>query len=475
VDPGGGPLNVLALCTVVGAGAWPAPDDKPVTPADAVRAALTDARTLGPAAAYTRYLSAGHLPPGERGELYAVLSYHVNGLSREGPVARPRRVNPWLWAVDVRDYGWPYDRWGQFAWNPRSVEPYFHVEPLGADGKPARPLLGAPWLPAAELAELMKLTDSASPVVRGDWLLNRTAIQEGRDGFGYLDFLGLASRADAEKLAGLDRGKATALYREQAAVIADSGVALQGRQLFRFQTISGAWWESRDTKGEAAGRDKRNPVRLLLDDFRHDAEEIVFTLPNGLPGFYLSDAAGKQVASAPPDIASDRLTRNNDARVHVGMSCVRCHQAGGLKPFDDYARKLYGAGSGVALGSTDDVKFRRLKSVYLGPIGRAFDRDAGDYAAAIREACGLTPEGLSRAYAAQWSRYLDERVTAERASAEVGLTPGEFKDRLRRYAAGARLIDPVIAGFVANDNPGVRREQFEELFPLLTNALGVTP
>lgn len=450
---------------------WPAAPADPVTPAAAVRTALADCRRLDPVTALSvRYFSAGHLPAAEWPAVYAVLSYHVNGLSREGTVARPRRVNGWLWAVDLRDYKWDRLRYGKLVFGKGAVEPYFHVRLEGVE-KGGKVPAHAPWLPAAEVAELARLTDSSVPLVRADWFLHRTAIQEGRDDFGYLDFLELRSRADAEKLAGLDRAKATELFREQAAVIADSGVALQSRQLFRYATISGAWWESRDTKNEENGAAERNAVRLLLEDYRHDAEEIVFTLPNGLPGYYLSDAKGVGVKSAPPDIASDALSGSNDRRVHVGLSCVRCHQAGGLKPFDDYARSLYAKGSGVALGATDDAKYRRLKSVYLGPVERAFKRDVDDFSAAVNEACGMKPAELAKAYGAAWSRYADQRVTLDRAAAECGLAPAEFKARLTRYAESAKLIDPVLAGYLAADK-AARREHFEEVFPLLMSVLG---
>lgn len=465
-------MNWTAACALIGAAA--APDAEPVSPAASVRAAVADALRLPAAVAqHTRYLSAGHLPPAERDELYAVTSYHVNGLSREGVIVRPRRVNPWLWAVDVRDYGWDVERYGKLAYTANNVEPYYHVEPLDPKtGKVARPLIGAPWLPAPAAVTLAERTVSSVPIVRADWFLNRTAIQEGRDGFGYYDWLELKSRKDAETLAGLDRKAAERVYREQAGVIVASGVALQGRQLFRYATISGSWWESRDTKGDKAGRDERNPVRMLLDDFRHDAEEIVYTLPNGMPGFYLSDAAGKGVASAPPDIASDAKSSNNDRRVHAGMSCIRCHTAGGLIPFDDHARRLYAAGGGIALGSTDDAKFRRLKSVYLGAIERKFKADSSEFAATIKEACGLAPAALSAAFHRQWSNYLDKPVTPAMAAAECGLTPAEFAGRLKAWATTNKLVDPVIAGYLGADPIAARREHFEEAFPLLMLILG---
>lgn len=467
-------MTPLALCAVLGAGAWPAPDPVPLTPADAVRAAAADARAMergDPARAFqTRYLAAQHLSPAERLDLFAVDSLHVNLISREATIAKPRRVNAWLWAVDVRDYGWRRETFGALTFGTGAREPYFHVQVI--DVKGGRTPAGAPWLPAADLADLIRITGSQTPIVRADWFLHRTAIQEGRGESGYYDFLSLGSRKDAEKLAGLDRKSAEEIYREQAAVIHESGVALQGRQLFRYSTIAGSWWESRDTKAEESGRDDRNPVRRLLADYKHDAEEIVFTLPNRLPAFYLSDAAGKGIGSAPPDIASDSKSPTNDKRVHVGLSCIRCHTRGGLIGFDDLFRRVY---SGDRLRAADDKLERRLRSVYLGPIQRAFTRDTEDYAEAIGDACGLTPAGLAAAYSRQWSRYADEPVDVVRAAAETGFAEGEFLKRIRAYATAQRINDPVLLMFVGPEPRAMRREQFEELFPLLMTALEKKP
>lgn len=446
------------------------------TAADAVRAALADVRRLDAATArHTRYLSAHHVAAAaDRDELYAVTGYHVNALSRRPLIARPRLVTSWLWAVDVRDYGWTPERFGQLVFGKGAVEPYFHVQLIGGDGKADFPAL-APWLPAAESAEMADRTVSQVPIVRADWLFHRTAIQEGRAGFGYYDFLELRSRADAERLAGLDRSKAAEVFREQAGVIHQSGVTLQARQVFRYATIAGAWWESRDVSNETGGRGAKNAARNLLDDYRHDAEEIVFTLPNGLPGFYLSNAAGVGVASAPPDIASDHKSTDNDRRVHASKSCVVCHTAGGLIPFADDLRRAAGPGSGQAIGSPDPDRLQRLRAVYLGPIQRAFDRDAADFGDAIERASGLKPAGLSAAVSRVWSRYLDRPVGPAEAAAEVGLPEAEFVARLARAKAANPLTDPVLSQLTARPPVPIRREHWEELFPLVMTAVGDRP
>ncbi|HYE78131.1 MAG TPA: hypothetical protein VEI97_09100, partial [bacterium] len=105
--------------------------------------------------------------------------------------------------------------------------------------------LHAPWLGKPEvIAELATLLDSEVPIVRADWFLYRTSQQVGRGGAGYYDFLGLSSRKDAEELAGLDVKTAQRVRREMAALVDDSGVALNNRQVVWYATVAGSWWET---------------------------------------------------------------------------------------------------------------------------------------------------------------------------------------------------------------------------------------
>lgn len=488
------PLLLLALAPVaLAAEQAPMPREAvagPVPFAQILTAAAADAKTLPPAvAASTRYLSAAHLPDADRRELYKVAAYHVNGLSRESKRTAPRQVTPWLWAVCLDDYRWSPATWEKigeknayFAARAKVTVPGavvtktrqvvrggYYVNESYTEAGPTttrEEVIVAPWLPPAAAAELVTLTGSRTPIVRADQFLHLTFAQVDRDGHGYYDWLALKSRADAEQLAALDREKAVEVYRELAAIVPVSGVTPQNRQVFRFATLTGGWWETRDCKTSTA---QQNAVSNLLDDFKHDAEEIVATLPNGLPFFYLSDDKGVQVDAAPDFIAADHRSTNNDRRVHPGYSCVACHQDAGLKPIRDYARRIYDPQTGLALGTLalDAAKARRIESVYLGPLDRAYKRDVADFAEAVEDVSGLKAVELPKAVERQWSRYLDDPVTLDRAAAECGLTPAELRDGLRRHARARGITDAVLAVYLTDDPPPVRREHFEERFGLL--------
>ncbi len=498
-------VPLILACALVGTAAESAPAPKDVAPigfTEIVGAAHADAKALPvEVAARTRYLSAAHLSRAEQRELYAVLNYHINGLSRESKLTAARKVTEWLWAVDLVDYRWDAKVWDELkranhyftikaqtaavaavpVTKTRQVTRYdqyqrpYQVNEEYTEPGTATPakedFIPAPWLPVKEMTELVSLTGSATPIVRADEFLFRTGAQADRKGHGYYDWLGLKSRADAEKLAALDRKKAEELYRELAAIVPVSNVSPNNRQVFRYATLTGSWWESRDVNNSA---DKRNAVANLLEDYQHDAEEIVFTLPNGLPGFYLSDAKGNQVDTAPDTIASDGRSTNNDRRVHVGYSCVACHQDAGLKPVRDYARKLFNPETGVQLAAVavDPLKAKRLESVYLGPLEKAYKRDSGDYADAVEQVSGFKSAALAKGYERQWARYLDDPVTIDRAAAECGVTVADLQRKLRDYARVKRVVDPVLVGYLIDDAPPIRREYFEERFSVLMLILG---
>ena len=516
-------MRAAVLVLLLAAGGARGADPSPVTFDAVMTAAADDAERLPTEVArYTRYLTAYHLQPEARRELFAVLCYHVNGLSREVKLTAPREVAEWLWAVDLRDYRWDAGVWENLA--PKNVyfcvvadiklvpgvPPIQPVPPpvkktrkvlVGPDRngfyrevveeyeepgpvKPAPPAavpvkeekgkaIPAPWLSPRAVARLGVRTGSVTPVVRADHFIRLTGVQSGNEGHGYYDFLGLGKKlADAEKQAKLDRAGAIEIYRELAGIVPVSGVALFGRQVFRFQTIAGSWWESRDTKEPTKRRD---PVTNLLDDFQFDATEIVASLPNGLPFFFLADKDGNRQDTAPDFIAADHRSTNNDRRVHVGMSCIACHADGGLRDIKDYARRIYDPEKGLALAAlaADDAKARRIHSVYLGPLKKAYDRDVRDYGEAIEGACGLKGKELPKAYEREWSRYLDDPVTLVKAAAECGTTPAALRDRLRTAAKQKLgLTDAVLAVYLLDDPPPVRREAFEERMVLLMVILG---
>ena len=496
-----------------------AAEDPPVTFEELYKAAAQDVAQQPPEhRPYIRYFDAREFPKEYRKEAKAVFDYHINSISREVKIVKSREVTPWLWAVKIDDYKWdrkvyedllrvnvyhaipvqirtpitktevviervPVKKYRQVLvsngygyvqqnqeyteYEERKIEKVVNVkEEIKNDYIPA------PWVPAREATFLIEQLQTRVPIFRAGQFVYQTGIQKDRDGHGYYDFLGLGKTLkELDAMIRLDRKGSVEVYRELGAIVSVSGVALSNRQLFRLQALTGAYWESRDVINNSG---RKEATGNLLEDFDADAFEIVFTLFNRLPGYYLADKKGDRQDTAPDFIASDQRSTNNDRRVHVGMSCVVCHFDAGLRPIRDWARHIYNPETGIALGTLalDKDRARRVESVYLGPLFKNYKKDVEEFAEAIFEASGLKPAELAKAYEVFWSEYIDKPVTLDKAAREIGVNPKDMQETMIAYARRKRITDTVLAVYLMPEPLPVRREHFEERFGLLMLILG---
>jgi hypothetical protein len=452
-------------------------------------AALADARKLGPAAVGVRYLTVYNVAELRRPELRQVLDFWVNSLSRESEIVRAVAVTPTLLRINIFDYGWNPKTFDALA----NEDPYFHVQlkvGVGAFAKayfPAEPgskagwydatfkeaktiSAIAPWLPAAEAAELVALTQTAAPILRADWFLSRVAVQAGRKGTGYYDWFELKKRDDFEKLVGLNVKESQRVKREVAGIVARSGVSNFPRQIFRFQSVTGGAWVTRDVLDDNA--DARNALRQLDGDFKWQAEEHYGVLPNGLFAFYLSDAAGVQQDTAPDKIGSDKTAPGNDGRIHAGVSCVRCH-VDGLRAVRDWSRQVFTGP--LKLSSPDHDKARRLRQLYLGELNERYTDDVSSYAKTLKRTNGLTTEANAKAVGRVWESYVERDFLPRDAAAEFGIDEKEYLEKLRSAFKANPLADAVLASHIAQPPVAIRADDWEQLMPLVAPTILGTP
>lgn len=462
--------------------------------ADAIAYAHKDCLSLPPQVRVrTRYLSAASIPIDSRAAFWRVLSGHVNGLSRRAEIIRPRIVDGTtgsLFAVILDDYGWPPDVFDQLA----DADPYFYADyetpeiwtRTHPDGrkekftKRVRVRALADWLsisPAHAVAtqQLPTLLQARAPIVHAPKFLSQTAIQADRKP-GYYDFLGIRAEADLHRLIGFDTKLAAGRdYREAVAM---SGVTQQPRRISADKTIEGIFWRTFDN---FLAINERNPLRVLDDkNFKFDASEQFAPGPNGMMVWALFAANGTRQDSVPDKIAKDGFSTSNDGRIHVGLSCVRCHLAGlssGINDIDPWARTLYVPPVRLkALLLTDYVELRRQ---YLRSLAAPIEDSRRIYARAIDQATGLKPAEYAAAYALAWHEYEDLPVPLQRIEREIGLPADQIKARLlldlksQDRTLGGQ--DSVLAMYNHPNFRGIGIRQFEELLPLLMNAMrGVT-
>lgn len=445
-------------------------------------AAYTDAIKLPPETVVTvRYLSFWWVTSTKREEAVKVVQFWVNSLSKRAALKPLRQVTTTLYAVDLYHYNIDPKVWENFS----KVDPYFHVQiktedkvipwkggVWPGDGKYYEPgafpqkiegektAASAPWLPTKEIATLITLTQSQSPVLRADWWLVQTAIQDDRQGVGYYDFLGTKDRDEFDKLVALDIKASQKIEREFAGIVKRSGVARLPRQIFRFQSLTGGYWQTRDALDN--NREARNALRNLDKDYKHQAEEIYGTLPNGLFAFFLCDQNGVRQDSAPDKIGPWREYPGIDGRIHVGLACAGCH-AEGLRPFKDWAKSSYSGD--FTLNSPDFATLKRLESIYLTDLTEWFEEDNQRYARALKKITGYTPAQAAKAIVAVYAGYQERDLMPKEAAAEFGLTEQEYLARLKAFFLLNKLADPVLADHIRGDS--IRADDWEQLIPLV--------
>jgi hypothetical protein len=190
---------------------------------------------------------------------------------------------------------------------------------------------------------------------------------------------------------------------------------------------SGFYWQSFDFE-DAAGNDS------IFDDpfgFQAGAREAIFTLPNGMLGFIIADAADAIVEDT--DILLD-ATRD-DLRSVTAVSCSNCHAQGLLPVVDEVgARALANART---LGLNQD-EILGLQYEYVAP--EVFAKVAKDDSAAFYQTALLrlqvATEGTDPV--AEAVLHFDDDVTLTTAAGDLGLTPEDLVSNLN-------LLDPALA------------------------------
>ncbi len=276
---------------------------------------------------FARYFATTHLyNAGETTEaLHAyqrALSKLVNSLSWGREIVRPEPIDPeeTIFYIDLRDYEWEQKTNRPNLWTLIEQKyPYkarFNVLTQTALGE--------------RLSKVREALDCEVPFVDVDWFLATASLPPL-----YHDILGLPA-TDRELEAELDIDVVSNLRnaagkRVWRAGFTDSGVSNHNRVVERHTSRYGAYWKSYDFAGSA---ETQNIFTHPLS-FEHDGGEIIFNLPNGLQAYYLADAAGRRLDSAPIQIV--RNLAASDPTVRNGLSCIGCHTEG-MKDFEDEVR-----------------------------------------------------------------------------------------------------------------------------------------
>jgi mono/diheme cytochrome c family protein len=362
----------------------------------------------------------------------------VNSLSWNATLFTPPAVDPeqTILRIDLRALNWSDDNWEQIV----KANPY-----------------GIP-VDTPEAQKCTEETQTTMPVVRVDWFVFAASkpplyhsilgIPETDDELENLLRINVSSNIDQEKVvrAGFNR----------------SGISRNNRMIERHESPYGSYWKSYDFSGNTG---KQNLFAYPLgpdgkNAFVHAGGEIIFTLPNGLLGFMLTDHAGRRIDKGPTEIVSD-LQRPDRAVVN-GISCLSCHYGGPI-PKADEVRDVVMANR-KAFDESD-----RILAMYAGTeaVSRLVEQDARKFTAALEK---LEIRRVSKAGEpiSSMSMRFEGELDCRMAAAELGLTASELSERLPATPTVGRTI-----GALNLKGGMVKRDTFVEVFRQALDELGL--
>lgn len=407
---------------------------------------------------HVRSLTTYALPKEKRSDFVKALNGHVNGMSRELEI-KGVQVKGDIVTLDLRDYGWTPELWDSLL----RVYPWVDQQLVQVQVVKWWPA-GKPWLdgkvyqkPFQYWAWENKTAAAYDAPIRADWFLAQTVIAEGKKP-GYYDFLGVKDQKTFEALIRFDGKLGKAL--EQRRVVLVSGISLQPRRVQRDATVLGGYWRTFDNE---VAKDNADPANALDDAFTFKATEAIAPLPNGMAAYGLWDDKGVLQNKAPDNIVGgDRTSASNDTRLHINLSCIRCHYQGkdesGLKGIAELKISK--------LASYDYAKFQELRRQYLDAVKELkplMAQDRAGYERAIKLATGWDGNTYAKKLQEFYAWYEDAKIDLKRAAYEVGVTEAKFVAALGSYEQKAYLL-PTLT--VLTGGGVINQRQWEQAFPI---------
>ncbi len=389
----------------------------------AIHAHLTKSRTAD--RPFLRYFTLANLfnnhtqVTNDEMRLYrAALSKLINSLSFQPTLVIPEAIEAegTIFAIDLRDVGWDRnDLWKEVL----RVYPYGLKHDRAADRS------------FAQLsADVYRMAASDLPHIRADWFI-ATASRPPL----YHTMLELPEDTkELEKKLNVNVDEDFQRNRLARAGFATSGVSAQNRLVDRHKAAFGMYWKSYDFKtNEGDGNLFRRPLGPKFTGnefdslaFVSDGGEMIFTLPNGLQGYFLTDGVGKRIDSGPVEVVSDALKTSGTPAIVTGLSCMACHKHGPVRFKDTLS-------AGASLGGAARAKLDELIPT-PEKMDRLLSEDEAKFLTALATACGpflqvgddsskdirAFPEPVA-AIAAQYTK----DITPEQAAFDLGLASVE--------------------------------------------------
>lgn len=382
-----------------------------------------------------RFVSLRTIAPGRRVDARIATEFVLNSLAaantafaqRTVPIAGGRLLAYRVSAYTDAERADSVVAWLQEWESLAAAHPYSRiVTEVFRDGRIEQDIsLPGGWVTAESTTRLETMTGSRSAVLDVAWLLRHAAVAPG-----YYRFAGLPeTEAEFLERLGVSLAASNRARGILAATVRDSRVTGKPRRVQLTYGFFGGCWITSDVAVHTPERDAaRNPLsRVRTDDGRsvsvvtRDAREFVAVGANGLPLFFISNAAGSRQDVVDANIATDYSeTAGRFNRLITPMlSCVRCHRESGLRPFSDYVTEQRRRGSLVLL---DELLARKVAELYREPVVQqrlGWDREGIE--GAVLAATGADWATATEALAWLFREMVYGDVSPGQAARELGL------------------------------------------------------
>ena len=394
---------------------------------------------------FARYFTMTHLY--NAGESARILQEYrkglyklVNSLSWGSKVTNPEPIDPQntIFYIDLRHYEWDVNN----AWTQIETEYPYHIS------------FDAPEQTALkeQLTRLQTEMQADIPAIHVDWFIAHASLPPL-----YHDLLSLPltdreleTRLEVDVLRNLQNAPGVRVWR---AGTNNSGVSANNRVLERHISRYGAYWKSYDFAGNVG---TQNVFTHPLS-FTHDGGEVIFNLPNGLQGYYITNAASSRLDAAPINIVSNPAA--SDPTVRTGLSCFGCHTKG-LNTFEDEVRAVIESDSTPAYDKEQALRLYVEKSEMDALVQEDMDR----YSQALQATGGAVDdiEPIQR-----FHEVFQGPVDAVYAAAVVGLETAVLLEKIGENAGlqNAGLL------VLASPNGSVKRDTWTSNFRDIVFAL----
>ncbi len=388
--------------------------------------------------AFARYFTMTHLY--NAGESVGILQEYrkglsklVNSLSWRVTVTNPQPIDlqETIFYIDLRHYEWDVnDGWGQIE-----AEYPYHI---GFDA-PTQTAL------KAQLTRLQGEMKTDIPSIHIDWFVAQASLPPL-----YHDLLSLPltdreleTRLEVDVARNITNAPGVDVWR---AGTNHSGVSTNNRVIERHTSRYGAYWKSYDFAGSVG---TQNILTHPLS-FTPDGGEAIFNLPNGLQGYYITNASGSRLDAAPTDIVSNPAASN--PKVRNGLSCFGCHTEG-MKTFEDEVRSVIESNATPAFDKAHALRLYVEQAVMDGLIAGDMDR----YETAL-EATGGAVDDIEPIFRVH--EVFQGPIDAAYAASVVGLETEAFLAKIRENV-GLQNI-----GLLVLDSPNgsMKRDAWTEGF-----------